>query len=455
MTLRLALSAIAAWLIAMLPVAAAQAVPRSVLLIVADDFGLDVAGFYPLTVRQATDPPASRMPNLAGLAREGVRFNNAWASPLCSPSRAMIFTGRYGFRTGIGTTVNLEPPWPVLAAGELTLPEAFAKAALGHQLTHVGKWHLGHGLDAPRDHGWQHFAGPDPKLPRLEDPFVWPKVVDGVPSTSRTYVVTDEVDEALAAIDRARRVASPYLVWLALNTPHDPFRKPPDGLHGRDALPVVTDPDPVLARAYYEAMIEAMDTEIGRLLGGVDLLTTTVVFIGDNGTPAGVTAPPYDPSHGKLSVYEQGVRVPLLIAGAGAPVKGRATNALVNAVDLFPTILQLAGIDASGVLAGWPPTDGVSLLPVLNDPANAKVRSWAFAERFGITVAKNWQRAIRDSRYKLIERKAGLPSPEREFFDLKTDPFERNNLLLGAMTASQRKKLNGLDTALAGLVGSP
>ena len=451
----LALSA-AVWLVAA-PVAASAAPsgPRSVLLIIADDFGLDVAGFYPLTVRQTTSPPSPPTPNLGRLARQGVRFDNAWANPNCSPTRATILTGRYGFRTGIGQTVNLEPPWPVLSTAETTLPEAFARAKLGHELTHVGKWHLGHGLETPRLHGWQHFSGPDPKLPRLEDPYVWPKVVDGVASTSTTYVTTDQVDDALGAIDHARAAAKPYLIWLALSVPHEPFHKPPNKLHHRHSLPVVATPDAALSRAYYEAMIEAMDAEIGRLLRGVDLATTTVIFIGDNGTPGEVMAPPYDPEHGKLEVYEQGVRVPLIMAGAGVAARGTATKALVNAVDLFPTVLGLAGIDASKALPSALRLDGVSLMPLLAKPGGPGARSWSYTERFGLTLTRNWQRAIRDGRFKLIERKAGLDAPEREFFDLQADPYERQNLLPGAMTKVQRTRMLRLDEQMHRLLSEP
>ena len=449
------LGALLVWALTLVAPVAAQTTPRSVLLIIADDFGVDVASFYPVGVRLTTTPPAPLTPNLANLARQGVRFDRAWANPACSPTRATILTGRYGFRTGIGQTVNIAPPWPVLSLAEVTLPEAFARAGQGHELTHVGKWHLGHGLETPRQHGWQHFTGPNPMLPKLEDPFLWPKVVDGVESTSARYVLTDAVDDALAAIARARANEKPYLVWVALNVPHAPFHKPPLELHGRDDLPVVATPDPALARSYYEAMIEAIDTEIGRLLAGVDLTTTTVVFLGDNGTPVEVTAAPYIPDHAKLRVYEQGVQVPLLIAGAGAPLKGRATKALVNTVDLYPTILALAGIDPATVLKPEERIDGVSLVPVLANPGQASVRAWSYTERFQLTPTQSWQHAIRDTRYKLIERQAGLSWPRREFFDLQNDPLERVNLLARPLTAAERRRLNGLDAQMDQLLASP
>ncbi len=82
-------------------------------------------------------------------------------------------------------------------------------------------------------------------------------------------------------------------------------------------------------------MIEAMDTELGRLLAQVDRTTTTIIFLGDNGTPNEVTAKPYKPDHAKLRVYEQGVKVPMIVAGAAVKDPGRQVTGLVNTVDLF------------------------------------------------------------------------------------------------------------------------
>jgi arylsulfatase A-like enzyme len=149
----------------------AEAAPRKILLIIADDYDIDATRFYPTTDRRATTPPAPATPNLAGLAQQGVLFRNAWAQPSCSPTRATILTGRYGFRTGMGKPVPHDPAFaaPVLAASELTLPEAFkAKPELGYHLAHVGKWHLGRGIDNPRQQGWPEFSGPHPDLAYVE-----------------------------------------------------------------------------------------------------------------------------------------------------------------------------------------------------------------------------------------------------------------------------------------------
>jgi arylsulfatase B len=195
-------------------------------------------------------------------------------------------------------------------------------------------------------------------------------------------------------------------------------------------------------------MIEAMDTEIGRLMRSVDLKTTAVIFMGDNGTPNEVTANPYNTDHAKLRVYQQGVQVPLLIAGAGVVKPGRQISGLVNSVDLYPTILNLAGITMAKVLPAGTKVDGVSLMPFVANRATAVVRAMSYADKFDLAEATTFERAVRDPRYKLIERAPGLKWPVREFFDLAKDPYEKNNLINRKLTATQKAKLNSLDGEL-------
>ncbi len=187
---------------------------RNILLIIADDYGIDVTRYYPLTDRRSTTPPAPLTPNLASLAQRGVLFRNVWAQPLCSPTRATIITGRYGFRTGFGKVIpqDLSQPGPVLATSELTLPEAFrARPALNYYLAHVGKWHLGRGISNPNLHGWPNFVGPHPNLAAIENYFSWPKVRNGVQTTSNVYATTDQVNETLAAIATAGKLNAAVL----------------------------------------------------------------------------------------------------------------------------------------------------------------------------------------------------------------------------------------------------
>jgi arylsulfatase A-like enzyme len=361
------------------PPAFAGSTEGNVLILIADDLGVDWLGMYGL----AADPPST--PHLDALAASGIRFHNAWANPLCSPTRAAIQTGRYGFRTGVGNLVDTAYALPL---AELTLPEALelgTDGATAHAL--FGKWHLGNlavgGELAPNLAGWGHFAGtaaaaglPGPG----EDYFHYTKVVDGSSTVVDGYLTSDLVDDALAWIGAADAADEPWLAVAAFQAVHAPIHAPPPELHGVDlsaAGPPESDPVP-----YFRAMVEALDTEIGRLLEGVDLQRTTVIFLGDNGTSPQVVVPPFDPARAKNTVYEGGVHVPLFVAGAAVEVPGTTCDGLVHAVDLFATALELAGVDLAAVLPPDLALDSVSFAPYLADPALPSLRSTLFTEVF-------------------------------------------------------------------------
>jgi arylsulfatase B len=432
----------------LLPAYGVQAAARNVLLLIADDLGVDATEFYPtsvqgVTVRRVTNPPAPPMPNLKRLAQQGVLFSKAWAYPLCAPSRAALFTGRYGFRTGVGTNPN-DAHLPKLALSEVLLPELFtARPALNYLLGHIGKWHVSDGNADPNRYGWPYFAGGLPERAGLELYFSWKKDVNGVVGRSTTYATTDQVNEALGLIRKAKGPpARPYFVQVAFNAPHEPYHVPPRKLYTSATLPPYASGK--APRPYFEAMVEALDSEIGRLLSEVDLANTTVIFLGDNGTTKLSLASPYPANRAKGTVYETGIRVPLLIAGSSVVSPGRLATGVVNTVDLFPTILALTGIP----LPGGVKLDGVSLLPDLQNSSGGTRRSWAYAEQFSSQTS--FQRAIRNATYKLIERSGG----GREFYDLTADPFEARNLLGGTLTATQQSNLDSLNGQLDALIAS-
>jgi arylsulfatase A-like enzyme len=229
-----------------------------------------------------------------------------------------------------------------------------------------------------------------------------------------------------------------------LSAPHAPYEKPPNSLHSRDALPQTGVP----RRSYYEAMIEALDSELGRLLKEVNLADTTVIFLGDNGTPSEVTASPYSTKQAKGTPYEGGVRVPLLVAGAGVVAPGRMVERIVSVVDLYPTILKLAGIEPQAVLPAGTVLDGVSLVPYLQNNVATALRSFVYAEEFPDCFNRDYERAIANCCYKLFRRADG----SRAFYDLKADPYEAKNLLARQLSATQRSNLATLTAQMDGLL---
>jgi len=414
-----------------------------VLILLADDVGVDNISVY----GEAADAPPT--PNIDALAARGVLFREAHADPMCSPTRAGILTGRYGFRYGIGTrieprdTVDL-PPW------EETIPEALHEGApRRYRTAAVGKWHLGLDRDPrhPLESGFDthlgslyNLAGRPLDGGGTQDYFSYAKAEDGKLVESYTYATTDAVDDALQLI---RKMREPWFLYLAFNAAHHPYHVPPADLH---TLPV----DEHSSEAeLYKADVEAMDTEIGRLLGTMDpsvLARTTVFFLGDNGTPPAVKTGSEAGRPGKHSTYDGGVRVPLVVAGP--PIRprrrGSEVTALVNHTDLFATVMDLAGARVDI------PSDSVSLFPYLRDPSHPPLREWVYAEVFapnGPGPYTEDERMIRDARYKLIVR----DGTREELYDLVADPTETVDLLSGTPDAAQtaaRARLRGWLDAL-------
>lgn len=415
---------------------------RNVLILIADDYGVDVAAGY-----DGSDALPST-PTLDALATQGVRFTCAWSNPVCSPSRACMLTGRHAFRTGVGTAVvAVTPPNQTLGHDEVTLPEALQEALYGACATaSFGKWHLSPRAADPNRQGWQHYQGLISGA--VSDYERWPKTSNGETALTTVYATKANVDDALTWLED-RGDHAPWLMWVAFNAGHTPFHLPPQEIYGNDAnlsgsaRDILRNPRP-----YYFAAIEAMDREIGRLLAGIpaeDLARTTIIFVGDNGTPGEVVPPPHDPTRAKGTLYQGGVHVPMIIAGAGVQRPGSTCEALVSVVDIFATVCQLMTFDDAALETA---VDSVSMTPYLQDPDRSPLRSTVYTEHFspflppGVTG-----RAVRDDRYKLIVFTTG----RLEFYDLAMDPFETENLLRGAISTAEAAHLNALVAELAAL----
>lgn len=442
---------------------------NNILVIIADDLGIDMLGVYG---RGADTPPT---PNIDALKANGVLFRNAWANPFCSPTRASIQTGQYGFRTGVGWVV-LERTTNGLPLADLDitpLPRVLNRnpgLSYGHAV--IGKWHLsntasslsGRKAYAPNDAGWSHFSGNWSYMGganvdgEQDNYFDWQKLQNGTqtaiggpqnPQDPAAYVTTVNVNDAIQWVGQQ---TGPWLLYLALNSPHFPYHAPPPAL-----LNPPRDVTGGSARTLYKAMIEAMDTEIGRLvsaLGPAVMANTTVIFLGDNGTPGknvdnsqNIVIDPFEPERAKGTLYEGGINIPLIISGADVKKPNRESRALVNTTDLYATLLDLAGVDIHPALAGMK-IDSVSLKPILTDTYNRSLRKYSYAELFGVRGSPGWTRAVRNERFKLIRNSVNKSEPDlytEEFYDLIADPFEDANLLASSgLDPLQQRNLNDL-----------
>ncbi len=414
------------------------AAPKNILLIIADDVGSDASSLYNSTNTGAILPPT---PNIASLASNGVVFANAYANPVCSPTRACIITGRHSFRTGVGDAI-VGAMSPQVTVSEFTLPEAFNASGLGFHLAQFGKWHLATGNSSPNTiGGWTNFAG---IIQGAVNSYTnWPKVVNGSLTTGYTnYTTTDVVNDAVAWIQA--RGTNPWFAWVAFNAAHTPLHKPPTNLAPTYAsLPGTNMHINNNQELYYDAMIEAMDTEIGRLLQAVSLTNTHVIFHGDNGTPSSTLQPPYPGGRGKHTLYEGGSKVPMIIAGPAVVNPNRTNTTLVHVVDLFATILELAGTSVTSTVPANVTIDSKSIVPALSGQTDTNRH--VYVDLFGDTPGSQDGRSLRDARYKLIRFNDG----HDEFYDLQTDPYEGTNLL-STLTAEQRQYYDRLQFRLYG-----
>ena len=379
----------------------------NILFIIADDMGVDTLSSYNLS-----NAPANT-PILNGLAESGITFDNAWATPMCTTTRATILTGLHGVHSGV-TYV----PAPLPASTQIL--QAYLAETLDNSINTAvfGKWHVGGGtppLDHPAQFGVPYYAGN--LSGNLTNYFDWELVINGKAVSSNEYHTTKITQ---LAMDWIKQQDKPWFAWIAYSAPHSPFHLPPDALHSANLADEknAIDDNP---RPYFLAAIEAIDTEVGRLLASLDddtLDNTIVIFLGDNGSPRSVIDKDVFPaSHGKKTLYEGGIRVPLIISGKKLLNPNRRSDALVHSVDLFATIAELQGAP----LPAFSDSHSVAKL-LFEDDDHQSNRQYNYSE-FELHQQTHW--AVRNARYKYIRFHDGTEA----LFDLTFDLKEATNLI--------------------------
>ena len=388
---------------------------RNVVLIIADDLGKDYCDIYSdhgLSVVNLT--------NVKRLLTRGIVFNNAWSNPLCSPTRAGILTGRYSFRTGVGDVVDGSNT--KLSLTETIIPKMLNLYSPGGiSKACIGKWHVttsaASGNDYPNKMGFDYYegnlGGSLGAATQLVNGYTnWTKITNGVSSNCTNYATTENVNNAISYIN-SQPATKPFYLHLAFNAPHTPYHLPPANLITNTTLSglqadITANPVP-----YFQAMVEAMDKEIGRffdyLISSGKWNTTDIIFIGDNGDDPSVAQS--NPSKG--SIYQGGVTVPFIISGPDVVNPNRTSTALVNTADLFATILELFGDTNWQTRIPTTIVDSKSLMPILLNQAST-VRPWEFTEVFKLTPTSGDGKAIRNTDYKLMKFDNGT----EKFFNL-------------------------------------
>ena len=362
----------------------AQTSRPNIVVIVADDMGYADIGPY-----GSKDIPT---PNLDALARDGVRFTDAYVSgPYCSPTRAGLLTGRYPQR--FGHEYNLLPNF-VAAHSEAGLPlsektMADRLRAAGYSTALFGKWHLG---SAPRFHpmerGFEEFFGFLDGGHSYMSPTVTERnpLFDGRKHVAEPAYLTDVLaDRAVEYINRKRD--KPYFLYLAFNAVHTPMEATEKYLKRFENIKDNR-------RRTYAAMLSAMDDGIGKALDAIDD-NTLVFFFSDNGGPTTAGGPNGSsnaPLKGsKRTTWEGGVRVPFIVKWKGRIPAGATYSRPVIQLDVLPTALAAAGIklDANNKF------DGVNLLPFISRRGSARPHDTLYWRTGGMM-------AIRKGDWKLL-----------------------------------------------------
>lgn len=384
-----------------------NATKPNILLIIADDFGLDASPNYNV----GTTKP--NMPHLQSMIDNGITFDNFWAFPMCSPTRSSILTGKYGVKTGVLNATNAS----TINSNEKTI-QAYLDEKLGKVYHHsiIGKWHLSNGEpNRPTEMGIDYYAG---LLSGSTSSYTnWNLIENGVSHSSTDYITTKTTD---LAIDWINNQDHNWFCWLAYTAPHTPFHLPPTEMHSQGSLPsdqasIDANPEP-----YFMAMAESIDFEIGRLLDNIpkdELNNTVIIFMGDNGTSGQVIQSPFVKNRSKGTIYQGGIAVPLIVSGKGVSRMGERDKNLINSTDLFATIAQIAGVNSTEY------ENSISFYQLFTNETSTN-RKYNYSEVLNDAPAKSGY-TIRNQRYKLMK----LDNGSERFYHLGDDPFENHNLI--------------------------
>ena len=355
----------------------------NIIFVLADDYGIGEVGAY--------GADNYKTPNIDKLAKQGIRFNHCYTAALCGPSRAMILTGRYAFRTG---ATNQDKTGKFTPEQETMIPKILKKE--GYVTASIGKW--GQLPLTPADFGFDYyltFKGSGcywNYQAKGKNYFVNGQTVSLKDKEYMPNVMNDQVVDFLS-----KNKNTPFFLYYPLSHVHGEILPTPD-----------SKPD---SKDLYTDNVVYMDKLVGKLMATLDSLhlreNTLVIFMGDNGTVNGQAA--RGTINGrriigqKGSMQEGGGLVPLITYWKGVTPKGKVSDMMVDASDFFPTFMEMAGIKANELTL-----DGESILPEIKGK-KANHRTWIFNQ-----LAKKWY--IREQFWKLNE--------SGELFDMSKAPFE-------------------------------
>jgi arylsulfatase A-like enzyme len=405
----------------------------NIVLIMSDDLGYECLGCYGGT--------SYRTPRLDALAASGMRFNHAYAQPLCTPTRVQLMTGAYNFRNW--QAFGIMPP------EEKTIGHMMSAA--GYKTCISGKWQL-YSYNPPDFEPEWRGKGMHPDNAGFDEYFLWhsehtedkgsryadPVVLDN--GTLRTFagkygpdVYTDSINNF---IERNAGGDDPFFVYYPMALPHGPFNPTPHSDVWAEGDRLSRD------RRHYADMVEYMDHVIGRIVDKIDELgiaeNTLILYYSDNGTPREVESSMGDKviKGGKGHTTDAGTHVPMIASWKGVIPEGRVNDDLIDSTDFIPTIMDVTGAEALPEMT----LDGSSFLPQLRGETGDP-REWVMFHFDPLPgtgkVGYKAVRFARDKRYKLYEETGNL-------FDVHGDGLEEHPISSDQDTpesAAARRKL--------------
>ena len=402
--------------------------PPNIVLLFVDDLGWPHVGYQ----GEVFDTP-----NVDRLASRGMKFSRAYAaSPTCSPSRSSVITGQHPARLRMvrhipagpkfgfdefsrtGQEFHILPADPAQFPSRNWLPlevTTFAEALkpLGYRSAFVGKWHLGHEPYHPIHQGFDEQHGvANAGHPGHYYPPYWPDGRNPYPDAPEGKYLTDRLTDDAVAFLKKQNGEQPFLLSLFFYNVHTPHE-------GRNDLVAKYERRGLEGRAaQLGAMVEAMDDNVGRLLGALEETgqanNTAVFFFSDQGGFM-LNEPLRGGKTGGTALYEGGARVPLAVRWPGKVDAGSRCDTPVLSTDLFPTFVELAGGDPSA----YEPLDGVSLVPLLTRQGTIS-RDEVYLYRH----YEDLYAAVIGGEWKLVASLAG----SHELYNLKDDPYEERDL---------------------------
>lgn len=430
---RLALAALTA--LAATGSAAPQDRPN-ILLVITDDQRYDTLSVVQAEQGEKGRFPWIETPNMDRLAKDGVRFRNAFVvNSVCSPSRASILTGLYSHHNGIA---NNRTPFPENAT---TYVKLLREA--GYRTGYFGKWHMG--FQSGQRPGFDFSASFVGQGHYFDEPFE----INGRAVPTKGWVDDVTTDYALEFLRENNGSGQPFAMTVGYKSPHGPHTPPPrlanrySGLKSKDVpnlgIPLIFDPDKKadkMDNPNYHRTLSGVDENLGRILDELDRLgiaeNTLVIYTSDNGMFRG--------EHrlgDKRAAYEESMRVPMLFRYPKLGLPAEVLDQIVLNIDIPPTILDYAGVKIPGTMQGR------SWKPLLA----GDTKDWRTSFFYCYHLEREYPRvpttmAVRTASAKLIK----YPDhPEwTELFDLQADPYETRNLITDPAAADLKARMEEL-----------